>query len=176
MPNRNFGKLIDGVITYAPTEIRIGNTYHPAPTDEQYLAAGWKRISDHMPPSRDGGYWEPTGWEEGDTIIERIYEWRETPVTVGDYDAAMEEHITQERVKRGYTTREPSAYINSPNPRFAQDAADWGVFLADVMAFGLDVLNEYEQTCVAPMTLAEFRAGLPKCKWTITDDPKTEEA
>lgn len=176
MLNRNFGKLIDGVITYAPTEIRIGNTYHPAPTDEQYLAAGWKRIVDIRLPPSEGYTVVADGWDEQATELIRIYRYETIPVSVEDYDAAMEAHITQERVARGYTTREPSAYINSPNPRFAQDAADWGVFLADVMAFGLDVLNEYQQTCVAPMNLAEFRAGLPKCKWTITDDPKTEEA
>lgn len=166
MLNRNFGKLIDGVITYAPTEIRIGNTYHPAPTDEQYLAAGWKRIDDTRPEPSDGYVWVANGWVDDEDAVKRVWKLEPMPISVEDYDAAMEAHITQERVARGYTTREPSAYVNSPNPRFAQDAADWARFLADVMAFGLGVLNEYQRTGVAPMTLAEFKAGLPTCNWT----------
>ena len=69
MLNRNFGKLIDGVITYAPTEIRIGNTYHPAPTDEQYAACGYYPI-DSTKPDKDGVYFVST--ECGDLVDGRI--------------------------------------------------------------------------------------------------------
>ena len=69
MPNRNFGKLIDGVITYAPTEIRIGNTYYPAPTAEQYAACGYYPI-DSTKPDNDGMYFVST--ECGDLVDGRI--------------------------------------------------------------------------------------------------------
>lgn len=36
MTNRNYGKLCEGEkIIYAPSELKIGNTYYPAPTSER---------------------------------------------------------------------------------------------------------------------------------------------
>ena len=69
MLNCKFGKLIDGVITYAPTEIRIGNTYYPAPTAEQYAACGYYPI-DSSKPDKDGAYFVST--EYGDLVDGRI--------------------------------------------------------------------------------------------------------
>lgn len=161
--NRNFGKLEDGKIVYAPSEIKIGNTYYPAPTDEQYFAAGWKRIIDKI--HNKIGYWVPTGWKEYETIIERVYEWRETKRTEADFDAAMEEHIRRTREERGYMTREPSEYISSSVPRWAQDAADFVRFRDAVMVYGLDILNEWKATGVEP-SYDEFVANLPKIAWT----------
>lgn len=167
--NRKFGKLVNGSVRYAPNNLLIDGVIYAEPTAEQYIAAGWKRISDHMPPSAEGGYWTATGWiEEGD-LIERVYEWREIKSTEADYDAAMEEHIRQAREERGYTTREPSDYLSSSVPRWAQDAADFVKFRDAVMLVGLKVINEYVQTGVAP-SLAEFRAMLPKCEWTYAED------
>ena len=164
--NRNYGKLVNGAIVYAPKNLLIGGVLYADPTAEQYLAAGWKRIDDTRPEPSDGYVWVANGWVDDEDAIKRVWKLEPTPVSVEDYDAAMEAHITQERVARGYTTREPSAYVNSPNPRFAQDAADWAQFLADVMDYGLAVLNEYQRTGVAPMSFAEFKAGLPRIKWT----------
>ena len=69
MLNRNFGKLIDGVITYAPIEIKLGNTYYPAPTAEQYAACGYYPI-DSTKPEKDGVYFVST--EYGDIVDGRI--------------------------------------------------------------------------------------------------------
>ena len=171
MLNRNFGKLIDGVITYAPSEIRIGNTYYPAPTAEQYLAAGWKRIVDIRSPPSEGYTVVADGWDEQATEIIRIYRYDPIPLTVADYDAAMEEHIRKAREERGYTTREPSEYLSSSVPRWAQDAADFVRFRDAVMLAGLKVINEYAATGVAPL-LAEFCEMLPKCEWTWRDEPE----
>ena len=88
-------------------------------------------------------------------------------ISVSDYDRAMEDHLLATRTARGYTLREPSpTYDNSPNVRWASDAADWKAFFTAVMEYGLAVQNEYAATGKAP-SLEEFKAGLPKMKWSI---------
>lgn len=80
--NRKFGKInASGGIDYAPSALNTPKGYTFNPSDEDYLAAGWKRISDHMPPSREGGYWTATGWTETEATIDRVYEWRENEPT-----------------------------------------------------------------------------------------------
>ena len=88
-------------------------------------------------------------------------------VTADDYDRAMEAYLLATRVARGYTLREPSpTYDNSPNARWASDAADWKAFFTAVMEYGLAVMNEYAATGKAP-SLEVFKAGLPLIEWSI---------
>lgn len=142
------------------------------PTAEQYLRAEdgpYYPIVSNAPEHREG--FVPVRGKHilvGDHI-ETEWTYRPIAVTVEDYDAAMEEHITQTRIARGYTTREPSAYVNSPNVRYAQDAADWALFLASVMDYGLAVMNEYRKTGAAP-SMEEFKAGLPTIEWTFSEE------
>ena len=86
--------------------------------------------------------------------------------SVADYDRIMEEHIKSVCVARGYTTREPDAYLNSRNERWAQDAEDFIDFRDKVMEYGLMVQNEFVQTGKAP-SLEVFKAGLPQIEWTL---------
>ena len=97
--------------------------------------------------------------KNGGLVLEEI------PPTLADYDAAMEAHLASARVARGYTTREPDCYINSSNPRWAQDAADWIAFRDAVMEYGLAVMNEYSAMGKAP-SLEEFKKGLPVIRWS----------
>ena len=77
MTNRNYGKLCEGEkIIYAPSELKVGNTYYPAPTAEQYAAAGYLPVRDVPPEAREGYYAVPTGWTEKDGAIIRVYEER----------------------------------------------------------------------------------------------------
>lgn len=70
MLNRNYGKLRDDArIIYAPSEIKIGNTYYPAPTAEQYAVCGYYPI-DSTKPEKDGSYFVST--EYGDIVDGRI--------------------------------------------------------------------------------------------------------
>ena len=70
MTNRNYGKLRDDArIIYAPSEVKVGNTYYPAPTAEQYAACGWLPI-DSTKPEKDGAYFVST--EYGDLVDGRI--------------------------------------------------------------------------------------------------------
>ena len=86
--------------------------------------------------------------------------------SVADYDRAVEQYLLDTRCARGYTLREPSpTYDNSPNARWASDAADWKAFFTTVLEYGLAVQNEYAATGKAP-SLDEFKAGLPRMNWT----------
>ena len=70
MLNRNYGKLRDDArIIYAPSEVKVGNTYYPAPTEEQYAACGYLPI-DSTNPAKDGAYFVST--EYGDIVDGRI--------------------------------------------------------------------------------------------------------
>ena len=70
MLNRNYGKLMDDArIIYAPSEVKLGNTYYPAPTAEQYAACGYYPI-DSAKPEKDGAYFVST--EYGDIVDVRI--------------------------------------------------------------------------------------------------------
>ena len=70
MSNRNYGKLGDDAkIIYAPSQVKIGNTYYPAPTAEQYAACGYLPI-DSAKPEKDGAYFIST--EYGDLVDGRI--------------------------------------------------------------------------------------------------------
>ena len=70
MLNRNYGKLRDDArIIYAPSEVKVGNTYYPAPTAEQYAACGYLPI-DSAKPEKDGAYFVST--EYGDIVDGRI--------------------------------------------------------------------------------------------------------
>ena len=86
---------------------------------------------------------------------------------VKKYDDAIEEHLLAERSARGYTVREPSLYLNSSNERWASDARDWVAHVDAVMAYGLEVQNQFTATGEAP-DLEDFKSGIPKIEWSMT--------
>lgn len=77
MLNRNYGKLMDDArIMYAPSEVRVGNTYYPAPTAEQYAACDYHPI-DSTKPEKDGAYFVSTEYGDlVDGVIRRRYDER----------------------------------------------------------------------------------------------------
>ena len=82
MLNRNYGKLRDDArIIYAPSEVKVGNTYYPAPTAEQYAACGYLPI-DSTKPEKDGVYFVSTEYgdesvlSDGRKVIVRRYDER----------------------------------------------------------------------------------------------------
>ena len=77
MLNRNYGKLMnDARIMYAPSEVKVGNTYFPAPTEEQYAACGYLPI-DSTKPEKDGAYFVSTEYGDlVDGVIHRRYDER----------------------------------------------------------------------------------------------------
>lgn len=89
-------------------------------------------------------------------------------LTVDDYNRVLEDYLLEKRSERGYTDRDPSEYYNSGVARWAQDARDWIEFRDRVMVYGLEVLNEYMDTGIAPLTIEEFSERLSdmEIKWT----------
>ena len=81
MTNRNYGKLRDDArIIYAPSEVKVGNTYYPAPTAEQYAACGYYSI-DSTKPEKDGAYFVSTEYGDiVDGVIRRRYD--EQPIVL----------------------------------------------------------------------------------------------
>jgi hypothetical protein len=75
--NRNFGKLIEGALTYAPTVLVLDERTILNPNAECYAAVGYLPVVDAAPsdPPREGYHWTPDGWEERDGAIRRV--WRE---------------------------------------------------------------------------------------------------
>ena len=82
MTNRNYGKLMnDARIIYAPSEVKVGNTYYPAPTEEQYAACGYLPI-DSTKPEKESSYFVSTEYgdesvlSDGSKVIVRRYDER----------------------------------------------------------------------------------------------------
>ena len=108
------GKTVHRTYDYDTYETRL------RPTAVEYLTMGWKRIVD-KPDKTDAGYHvEPRGWtEDEDKLVRQYVAVKDLPPTVADFDASMEQHLRAEREARGYTTREPDAYLESTNERWA---------------------------------------------------------
>jgi hypothetical protein len=166
----NYGTLIDNQLHPAPRAVRIGGAVVCNPSSEQYVQAGYLPLVDERPPCEEDYHAVAAGWETRDGAIHRVYEAvQDTPPTLADFDAAMEAHLYEERAARGYTTREPDAYLNSSVPRWAQDARDWVAHRDAVMGYALALMNQVEDGERDAPTIAEFRAGLPTIEWTYTE-------
>ena len=76
--NRNYGKMNDGSITYAPETLYIDGKLVLAPRAEHFAAAGWLKIYDEKPVEKEGVRFIPSGWEARDGAIYRTY--REEPL------------------------------------------------------------------------------------------------
>ena len=95
--NRNFGKLVGGVVEYAPDVIRVDGHDAISPSEEQLLAAGYKRVTERAPETDEKHYAVATGWTEAVTEIVRTYEVREVEPTVRKW--------TPLTIKRGAVAR-----------------------------------------------------------------------
>ena len=166
--NIRFGRSFDGKsITYFKGYIETEDGIILNPSEDQIInLAKQYRVIDEM-PYKEGYRYDPIGWieDENDKTVTHVFEEYKNEPSVEEYDQVMEDYITQTRMDRGYTTREPSAYANSSVQRFAQDAKDWQKFLDETMLYGLKVRNEYASTGIAP-TIDEFKENLPKIVWT----------
>lgn len=145
---------------------------HPSPA--QAAALGAYPRNDAYYPTDDppeGKMWRrSTGWTVRDGKWCANFEAVDIPSpALDEYDAAMEDHLAQERSARGYTTREPTAYLASSNARWASDARDWVAHVDAVMAYALDLINAVQSGQRTPPTMAEFRAGLPQITWSFSE-------
>ena len=147
--------------TLEPLEPKDGFAVVFNGTDWEYIedhrgTIVWKSYEESMEIRELGAI--PDGWST---------EQPKKPLDVNDYDAIMEQHITDTRYARGYTTREPTEFLSSSIPRWKQDAEDFVLFRDTVLAYGLEVMNHYTATGEAP-TLEEFKNNLPNIVWTYS--------
>ena len=75
--NRNFGKLVDGALTYAPRSLAIDGREIWNPRAETYAQAGYLPVMEASPsePPREGYHYATNGWEARDGAVRRV--WRE---------------------------------------------------------------------------------------------------
>lgn len=178
----NYGILIDNILHPAPRAFMIHSAMVTNPKAEHFAALNEEREKKGLPPylpivdeppsesPTEGLHYEARGWVESGGTWQRQYVLVQDPApTLADYDAAMEAHLYEERAARGYTTREPDAYLNSSVPRWAQDARDWVTHRDAVMAYALTLMNQVEDGERDAPTMAEFNAGLPTIEWTYTE-------
>ena len=148
------------------------------PTKEDFYGMGFYEVKDLGPQSAapEGKRWQKTkkyaeAESDGVTVLSPVYELADIPLpTLQQYDDAMEQHLRNERKARGYTTREPDAYLTSAVPRWKQDAEDWVAHRDAVMEYALELINGVQSGQVQQPTMAEFKAGLPKISWTFGNE------
>ena len=68
-----FGKLVGGEIVCAPASLDMESGKLMNPTEESYLAAGWKKMVEEPPVPEGGKTVEVSGWIETDTTLTRTY-------------------------------------------------------------------------------------------------------
>lgn len=166
--------------TYDSTAKRLVRAPDPATIDGQMVvhpsAAMYARIGAYpgratTPPTPpEGTVAVPDGYvlDGGEWVQQWRFDDAPAP-TMADFDAAMEEHLRSEREARGYTTREPDAYLNSQVPRWASDARDWVAHRDAVMLYALEIMTAVEAGTREPPTMAEFKAGLPQIEWSFAE-------
>ena len=72
--NRKFGRLVDGQIEYAPKTLdEADGVKKMNPSDESYLALGWKRVVDVKPPAESSRYPAFSSWREDDETLTAVY-------------------------------------------------------------------------------------------------------
>lgn len=172
MSDKRWAKMVDGVPAFAQAVEKIDGKWVANPTDAQLRADGFKLYVDNMPtePAAKGYSWKLTGYDDSGEDLVCIYEQVKDPSpTLADYDSAMERRLRSERAARGYTTREPDAYLTSSNPRWSQDARDWVAHRDAVMEYALNLINAVQSGEREPPTMEEFTAGLPGIVWTYSE-------
>jgi len=86
--NSDYGRIVGGEVEYAPEKITKDNgTVVSNPSDETYLASGWKRIVDEPPEAEDGCTVEVSGWDEAGDSLVRVY--KQVPVMVPETKARV---------------------------------------------------------------------------------------
>lgn len=168
------GKIVDGKLVLAKNTEEIEGRLVTNPTAAMLGKAGFKPVFEGPEPRAAGGWHyerdDERPWRDiGRFIVARWNLVRDPGPELGDYDAAMEDHLRREREQRGYTTREPDSYLGSDVPRWAQDAKDWVAHRDAVMLYALALMNDVKAGKRRPPSMDDFKAGLPKIEWTYPE-------
>ena len=71
--NTKFGKLTDGKMVYASNSIETDAGIVVNPSEETYLANGWKKVVDEKPSVKPGFHLEISGWKETEDALVCVY-------------------------------------------------------------------------------------------------------
>ena len=157
-------------LTPAPRTIREGDRITIPNAKRNASMGAYPRGTDTPPTPPEGKVAVPDGYELSNNAWVRTWRYEDAPPpALADYDAAMEDHLREEREARGYTTREPDAYLSSSNPRWAQDARDWVAHRDAVMEYALGLMNAVKRGEREAPPMDEFQAGLPAVEWTYAE-------
>lgn len=69
-----YGKLENGILTYAPNGVEIDNTWYIPPTDDQLVELGYKPIEFTPQPEPKENYYFTSLWKETKTKIKQVWE------------------------------------------------------------------------------------------------------
>ena len=133
MANLKYGKIIDGVFSYAPNKVVLDHREIYNPNEETLLKCDYLPIVDER-PVKEGFYYVPTGWKEIDGKLIRQYEERAVQKTsviysklkiytvltqYGYWDKLVEWLNTQEvNGINAYTAFSLAVELNDSNPLF----------------------------------------------------------
>lgn len=139
--NRNYGRLTDGVLKYAPDTIHAGDTWNVCPNAAAYLAAGWLPVVDSRPtePAPEGKHWEAQGWAEDGGSIVRQYALVDDPPVYRTYSklklyAALVSAGLWEGVKTWLEAQEVGGMNAYTAFSLAQDLTDSNEMFASYLA------------------------------------------
>lgn len=166
--NRNFARVdAKRKFTFASDGVIYEGRFHTRPTAEMYTASGYLPFLDER-PTEEGYTFAPLDTAtERDGVLYRDYERTAIVPNLQAYDDAMEAKIRETREARGYTTREPSVYALSTNPRMAQDAKDWTAYVTACMEYAEAEKQKYANGAANIPTVEQFVAAMPVCVWTM---------
>ena len=145
----------------------IGGASVFTPTEAQYRERGYLPFIDERPVETGYTFSPLETATERDGVLYRDYERTAIVPDLQAYDDAMEAKIRETREARGYTTREPSVYALSTNPRMAQDAKDWTAYVTACMEYAEAEKQKYANGVANIPTIEQFVAAMPVCVWTM---------
>ena len=164
--NHNFCRPTNNGASFEYAPVVLPPNPHE-PTEAEYNAAGWYRYGIEPPCPPAGMVVKSTYCVISGRECIAVYEYEAWQPQLEDFDAAMEAHLVAEREARGYTTREPDAYLASSNPRWKKDAEDWVAHRDAVMEYAQDIMNAVQRGEREVPTMDEFKAGLPVITWSV---------
>ena len=157
----------DRKFEFARLPFFIGGASVFTPTEEQYRERGYLPFLDERPVETGYTFAPLDTATERDGVLYRDYERTAIVPDLQVYDDAMEQKIRETREARGYTTREPSVYALSTNPRMAQDAKDWTAYVTACMEYAEAEKQKYANGAANIPTVEQFVAAMPVCVWTM---------
>ena len=99
--NTKYGKLVKGVLRYAPDALATGSGVKINPTGASYLAEGWKRIVKN-PPATDSAHTAVlSSWTETDDALTAVYSIVESAAEEtdgGSSDAPADDGVAKAKV------------------------------------------------------------------------------